>query len=55
MAEDLPQDDQLDEVQLAKLAALRAALIAGEESGPSTEFDIDAFLAEMNAEHSELG
>jgi antitoxin ParD1/3/4 len=55
MTEDQPQDDQLSEAQLTKLEALRAALIAGEESGPSTEFDVDAFLAEMNAEHSELG
>ena len=30
----------------AKLQALRAALIEGEESGPSTPFDFDAFLAE---------
>ncbi|ESQ93404.1 type II toxin-antitoxin system ParD family antitoxin [Asticcacaulis benevestitus] len=40
----MAEDDQLDEVQLAKLEALRAAFIAGEESGPSTEFDFDAFL-----------
>lgn len=31
----------------ARLEALRAALIEGEESGPSTDFDVDAFLAEM--------
>ena len=55
MAEDLPRDDQLSEAQLAKLEALRPALIAGEESGPSTEFDIDAFLAEMREKRSELG
>lgn len=29
----------------AKVQALRAALIAGEESGPSTAFDFDAFIA----------
>jgi antitoxin ParD1/3/4 len=29
----------------ARLAALRAALIAGELSGPATPFDFDAFLA----------
>lgn len=29
-----------------KLRALRAALIAGEESGPSTSFDVDGFLRE---------
>jgi Arc/MetJ-type ribon-helix-helix transcriptional regulator len=34
-----------------KLAALRAALKAGEESGPAEPFDIDAFIAEMNAEY----
>jgi antitoxin ParD1/3/4 len=28
----------------AKLDALRAALIAGENSGPSTPFDFDAFI-----------
>jgi antitoxin ParD1/3/4 len=34
----------------AKLAALREALIKGENSGPSTPFDFDAFLARMNAQ-----
>jgi antitoxin ParD1/3/4 len=29
-----------------KLQALRAALIAGEESGPSAPFDVDGFLKE---------
>ncbi|MGM0416393.1 MAG: type II toxin-antitoxin system ParD family antitoxin [Thermodesulfobacteriota bacterium] len=29
-----------------KLERLRQALIEGEQSGPSTEFDIDAFIAE---------
>lgn len=37
----------------AKLAALRAALIEGEESGPAEDFDFDAFIAEMNAQHPE--
>ena len=36
---------RLLEEQEAKLAALRTALIAGEESGPSTEFDFEAFIA----------
>jgi antitoxin ParD1/3/4 len=36
---------RLLEEQEAKLAALRAALIAGEESGPSTPFDFEAFIA----------
>jgi antitoxin ParD1/3/4 len=42
---------RLLEEQEAKLEALRAALIVGEESGPSTEFDFDAFLARKRAEH----
>ena len=29
----------------AELAALRAALIEGEDSGPSTPFDFDEFIA----------
>lgn len=29
----------------AKVQALRAALIAGEKSGPSAAFDFDAFIA----------
>jgi antitoxin ParD1/3/4 len=33
------------EEQTAKLAALRAALIEGENSGPSTPFDFDHFIA----------
>lgn len=45
---------RLLEEQETKLEALRAALIAGEESGPSTEFDFDAFLAEMNEKHKDL-
>lgn len=36
-----------------KLAALRAALIAGEESGSAEDFDFYAFIAEMNAQHPE--
>jgi len=51
VTEDFPEDNQMDAVQLAKLEALRAALIAGEESGPSTEFDVEAFLAEMHEKH----
>jgi len=42
-----PEDSEYE----AKLAALRAALIAGEESGPAEDFDIDAFIAEMEAQH----
>ena len=36
---------RLLEEQEAKLAALRAALIEGEESGPSTPFDFEVFIA----------
>jgi antitoxin ParD1/3/4 len=31
--------------QEAMLSALRAALVAGEDSGPSTAFDFDRFIA----------
>jgi len=40
---------RLLEEEDAKLAALRAALIEGEESGEPTEFDFDAFLARKQA------
>ena len=36
---------RLLEEQEAKLAALRAALIEGEQSGASTPFDFEAFVA----------
>ena len=36
---------RLLEEQEAKLAALRAALIEGEQSGASTPFDFEAFFA----------
>ena len=35
----------------AKLDALRAALIEGENSGPSEPFDFDEFIAEMHESH----
>jgi antitoxin ParD1/3/4 len=35
----------------AKVKALEAALIEGEESGEAKEFDSDAFLAQMHAKH----
>lgn len=35
---------RLLEQEEAKLAALRAALVEGEQSGPSTEFDFAAFI-----------
>ena len=36
---------RLLEEREAKLAALRSALIEGEESGPATPFDLEAFIA----------
>lgn len=33
----------------AKVKALEAALIAGEESGPAAPFDFDAFIAQKRA------
>ncbi len=42
---------RLLEEQEAKLERLRAALIAGEESGPSRPFDFDAFLKRKNREY----
>lgn len=35
----------------AKLQALRAALIEGEQSGPAMPFDIEQFLEEKRIEH----
>lgn len=46
---------RLLEDQEAKLAALRAALIEGEESGPPQPFDSEAFLMEMRAKHARRG
>ena len=40
---------RLLEERETKLAALRAALIEGEESGPAVDFDIEAFLARKRA------
>ncbi|MBO9559436.1 MAG: type II toxin-antitoxin system ParD family antitoxin [Caulobacter sp.] len=37
---------RLLEEQETRMAALRAALIEGEESGEPTEFDVETFLAE---------
>ena len=42
---------RLLEAEETKLATLRGALIAGEESGPSTEFDFDDFLARKREQH----
>ncbi|WP_374453122.1 type II toxin-antitoxin system ParD family antitoxin [Phenylobacterium sp.] len=40
---------RLLEEREAQLEALRLALIEGEESGPSTPFDFDAFIASKRA------
>jgi antitoxin ParD1/3/4 len=40
---------RLLEEREAKLVALRAALVEGEQSGPSTPFDFEAFLARKRA------
>ncbi|MBA2520890.1 MAG: type II toxin-antitoxin system ParD family antitoxin [Chloroflexia bacterium] len=42
---------RLLEAEDAKLEALRAALIEGEQSGPAVPFDLEAFLAKKHAEH----
>ncbi|MEE7465134.1 type II toxin-antitoxin system ParD family antitoxin [Methylobacterium fujisawaense] len=44
---------RLLEEREAKVAALQAALIAGEESGPAEELDSPAFLTEMRAKHGQ--
>jgi antitoxin ParD1/3/4 len=36
----------------AKVKAVRAALVAGEESGPPRRFDSKAFLKRMRARHA---
>jgi len=41
---------RLLEEREAALSALRAALIEGEESGPSTAFDFEAFIARKRHE-----
>jgi antitoxin ParD1/3/4 len=41
---------RLLEEEDARVAALRAAIIEGEESGPSEPFDFDAFIARKLAE-----
>ena len=46
---------RLLEEQEARLAALRAALTEGEQSGPSTPFDFEAFIARKRASHTPTG
>lgn len=40
---------RLLEEKEAKLAALQGALVEGEQSGPSTPFDFEAFIARKRA------
>jgi Arc/MetJ-type ribon-helix-helix transcriptional regulator len=42
------------EAQEGTLAALRAALIAGERSGPYAPFDFEAFIARKRASRRQL-
>ena len=42
---------RLLEEQETRLAALRAALIEGEESGAATPFDMEAFIVRKRAEN----
>lgn len=44
---------RLLEDQETKLAALRAALIEGEESGPSAPHDMEAFIARKKAKKAQ--
>ncbi|NKE48764.1 type II toxin-antitoxin system ParD family antitoxin [Roseomonas frigidaquae] len=44
---------RLLEERESALRALRAALIEGEESGPPTSFDFDAFVARRRQPHPE--
>ncbi|HEX4180598.1 MAG TPA: type II toxin-antitoxin system ParD family antitoxin [Caulobacteraceae bacterium] len=46
---------RLLEEQETRLEALRAALIAGEESGCSTPFDFDDFVASKRAASTKAG
>jgi antitoxin ParD1/3/4 len=41
--------------QEAQLSALRAALVEGENSGPSTTFDFDRFIARKRKAESSAG
>ena len=43
---------RLLEEREAQLSVLRAALVAGEESGPSTPFDFDDFIVRKRGDES---
>jgi antitoxin ParD1/3/4 len=43
---------RLLEEQETRLTALRTALIEGEQSGPSTQFDIESFITRKRASRS---
>ena len=43
---------RLLEEQEARLASLRSALIEGEESGPSTPFDFEGFMARKRSKEA---
>lgn len=47
-----PAADEVEGMPGWTLAALRAALIKGEESGVAGKWDLQEFLAEMRREHS---
>jgi len=44
-----------DALREAKLAALRDALVEGEQSGPPEPLDMDAILTELDAEPTPAG
>jgi len=46
---------RLLEQEETRLAAIRAALVEGEQSGPSTPFDFDAFIERKRAARNEAG
>ena len=55
MLKNSSQGPQLLKEQEAKLSVLRAALVEGEDSGPSTAFDFDRFIARKRKAESSAG
>ncbi|ODS56105.1 MAG: antitoxin [Acidobacteria bacterium SCN 69-37] len=43
--------EEHEEARAARVAALRAAIVAGEDSGPAEPFDYAAFLKDQRAQH----